>query len=194
MLSPAERLDHILVDQVLRAFPPFGASRRSICFSESPPAHLAHLIADRGFPPWGIVVTRESILQHGGGAVAYLPEGIRNQFPEELRHWVVPIKTNGEAGDWSHEREWRLPLPADLDGVTILAPLRAILVGDLGWRPTPIGTDEWIDMESGTPEPGPVTPFCEEITQPPWLWQTAEIWHWNPSTRQIDKYAAGTLA
>lgn len=110
-MSPQQRLDSILGSASVRAFAPFGVQRPAVCFSESPPEHMGHLVADLGFPPWGIVVSRSAFVANGGGAVAYLPDYVRNEFPPDLRHWVVPFTTDGRLGDWSHEREWRLPMP-----------------------------------------------------------------------------------
>lgn len=64
---------------------------------------LAHLIADRGFPPWGVVVARDKMLQGGGGAVAYLPQQAYDELPSSVRHWAVPVRTDGTFGDWTDE-------------------------------------------------------------------------------------------
>ncbi|MET9396107.1 hypothetical protein [Kitasatospora sp. NPDC002965] len=194
-MTSQQRLDSILGGARLRAFAPFGNERAAVCFSESPPDHMAHLIADLGFPPWGIVMTRSELVAGGGGAVAYLPDHVRDKFPSNLRHWVVPFGTNGRFEDWSHEREWRLPMPTKpgtneyCSAITFkeTTNLQAILVGDPVWRPTPVGSGVWIDASTGHPHPGPATAFCQEQTELPRLWREArEIWVWNPGTRKID--------
>lgn len=193
-LTPWQRLDNILTTGILRAFPPFGAQQPVISFSESPPDHLAHLISERGFPPWGVVLTRVGLLQHGGGSVAYLPENVRDTFPQELRHWAVPFKTNGQAGDWSHEREWRLPATS-LGYDFGRASFNAILVGDTNWRPTRMGTGVFTDQLNGLQYPGPATPYCQEQTELPPLWRGAgEIWVWNAAARRIDRCPPSALA
>lgn len=201
-MTPQQRLDSILGSASVRAFAPFGVERPAVCFSESPPEHMVHLVADIGFPPWGIVVSRVDFVANGGGAVAYLPDHVRDDFPPHLRHWVVPFKTDGGLGDWSHEREWRLPMPKipesdnyypaiDFRATTVL---QAVLVGEPSRRPTPVGTGMWIDHTTGDPHPGPATPYCEEQTEPPRLWREAqEIWAWNPAARRIDKYTLSEL-
>ncbi|KJS52536.1 hypothetical protein VM98_30755 [Streptomyces rubellomurinus subsp. indigoferus] len=139
-LKPEERLARILLSEELLAFPAFGATVPTVSFSESPQKHLEHLIGERGFPPWGIAVSREGLLATGGGAVAYLPEDVRDTFPESLRHWVVPIKTDGSRGDWSHEREWRRPQSSGSVGFAAEFVAKAILIGDPEWRPIRTGT------------------------------------------------------
>jgi hypothetical protein len=203
-MSPQQRLDSILNSASLRAFAPFGVDRPAVCFSESPPAHMVHLIADLGFPPWGIVVSRSQFVANGGGAVAYLPDHVvREEIPSYLRHWVVPFKTDGQLGDWSHEREWRLPMPKR-PGTDAYYPaigfqettfLQAVLVGDPGWRPTGVSTGVWVDHMTGEPHPGPINPYCEEQAELPRLWREAhEIWVWNPALRRIDKYHPSQLS
>lgn len=46
-MTPVQRLDKVLTEGKLRGFAPFGAQTPVLCFSESPPDHLAHLIAER---------------------------------------------------------------------------------------------------------------------------------------------------
>ncbi|WP_158716625.1 hypothetical protein [Streptomyces sp. NRRL F-5630] len=203
VMLPQQRLDSILASARVRAFAPFGAEQPAVCFSESPPEHLVHLIADRGFPPWGIVVSRSQVVATGGGAVAYLPDHVRDTFPPHLRHWAVPFGTDGRLGDWSHEREWRLPTPkgrrpADNSSAIVFRDetvLQAVLIGEPDWRPSPVGTGQWVDTTTGLPHPGPTNAFCQELTALPRLWRQAqEIWVWSPAARRIEKYAPDDLA
>ncbi|MFD8354917.1 hypothetical protein ACFV1X_39115 [Streptomyces coelicoflavus] len=201
-MSPQQRLDSILGSASVRAFAPFGVERPAVCFSESPPDHMVHLIADLGFPPWGIVVSRSDFVATGGGAVAYLPDHVRDEFPPDLRHWVVPFMTDGRLGDWSHEREWRLPMPKipgsgdyhSAIGFPDTTVLQAVLIGEPDWQPTPVGTGVWIDKTTGLPHAGQINVFCEEQTAWPRLWREAqEIWVWSPAARRIDKYTPADL-
>jgi hypothetical protein len=193
-MTPAERLDRILGSRLIYAFPPFGVDRASVSFSESPPEHLRHLIANRGFPPWGLVVTRRHMLKNGGGAVAYLPQQAYEDLPASVRHWAVQVRTDGTFGDWTHEREWRLPMPEGKKKLRFVndTTLRAVLIGDPAWRPRPIATT-WVDESNGTTHPGPVTPHCREQHELPPLWMSAEIWQWDRDARAIVKRAAGSL-
>ncbi|MER6918844.1 hypothetical protein [Streptomyces spiralis] len=191
-MTASERLDSILRGEVLRSSQPYGAERACLCFSESPPDHLAHLIADRQFEPYGIVVTREGVLDAGGGAVAYVPEDTYSLFRAAgLEHWAVRTGTDST---WMHEREWRVPVPDGPQTVGMqLGSLRAVLVGDPAWRPSRIGTGTWIHMQEGTPCHGCGDPFCEEYTVLPRLWLESEIWVWDEAARGVTRYPPGTL-
>ena len=116
-MRPEERLDAILAGQAQFGFPPFsrpptGAAPNPpgpcVCYSESPPDHLAHLIVDRCFQPWGIVITREQMLKAGGGAVAYVPDTVYSTlYQAGLAAWAVRTSSGSQ---WMHEREWlRVP-------------------------------------------------------------------------------------
>ncbi|WP_328663302.1 hypothetical protein [Streptomyces sp. NBC_00328] len=94
-MAPQGRLNCILTEGKLRGFAPFGAKTPVLCFSESPPDHLAHLIADKGFAPWGIVTTRSKILARGGGAVAYLPRSVAEDFPAPIAIGWSQFKRTG---------------------------------------------------------------------------------------------------
>ncbi|MFZ3475776.1 hypothetical protein ACODT3_40410 [Streptomyces sp. 4.24] len=192
-MLPHERLDSILGAGSIRGFPPFGVSQtRCVCFSESPPSHLAHLITERGFAPWGVVATRSQVIGVGGGSVAYVPSRVRSQFEAAgLGHWAVRVDDDSQ---WMHEREWRIPLVRP-DGKRAggLAPtsLAAILVGDAHWRPTPITA--WVHGADGTQahpeEPGAV-PVRGEL---PALWLNTPIWVWDQNISKVRVHPAGTL-
>jgi hypothetical protein len=99
-MSPSERLDSILSQRKLLAFPPFGVTCPCVCFSECPPDHLAHLIRLRGFSPWGIVLGCSAVLRIGGGAVAYVPDEAYEMFKGEgLEHWAV--RTAPDSAPWN---------------------------------------------------------------------------------------------
>ena len=189
-MTASQRLDSILVSETLRTFPPYSVARACACFSESPANHLSHLIADRQFEPWGIVVPREGLLAAGGGAVAYVPDEVYDEFRAAgLEHWAV---RTGVGSSWMHEREWRMPAPDGTAGME-LYKLRAVLVGDLDWRPSLVGTGLFMHMDQGTLCAGCVDPYCEEERVLPRLWQESEIWVWNPVARQVVRYPPGVL-
>lgn len=161
-MKPPERLDGIL-GSGMSVFPPWGTSQPCICFSESPPKHLAYLINGRGFAPWGLVFRREAVLEAGGGAVAYVPKAVHSRLKQAgLEHWAVHTGTGSE---WTHEREWRLPFQQGM----YLPEVKAILIGDPAWRPTPIDGSA------------------------PWLWRNLAIWVWDDGKRKVKKHKAGTL-
>ncbi|MFF4653573.1 hypothetical protein [Streptomyces sp. NPDC001380] len=186
-MTAPERLNRILAEERLLGFAPFGAPTPVICFSESPPDQMAHLIADRHFAPWGIVIDRTTILASGGGSVAYLPRRVADTFPEKLRHWVVSVETDGvRRADWTHEREWRLPAPVSGDDghhYRSIPPgaVTAVLVGFAGWQPRPMVSS------SIKAHPESSEPYVSDEMVLPDLWLTAERWVWNAAARTIEK-------
>ncbi|WP_168712457.1 hypothetical protein [Streptomyces sp. A1277] len=188
-MTPQQRLDAIISERTLRAFPPFGATTPCACFSESPSAHLAFLIKLRKVQPWGIVGSRTSLLELGGGAVAYVPDEQYKFFKKlGMDHWAVRV---GPTSAWMHEREWRLPLPS---GKIKLASVRAILIGDASWRPSLVDTDEWIDGATGEQCQGPAeTPYAQPRQDYPALWRESAIWTWNDENESVVKYPPGAL-
>jgi hypothetical protein len=182
-----------LRDEIVRAFPPFGAGEMGmpcVCLSESTPEHLAHLIAVMQFAPWGIVIGREAANMVGGGTVAYVPKEVVDRFKAcGLGHWAV---RTGAGSTWMHEREWRVPAP---QGGVKIGGLAAILVGDANWRPTPVVT-EWMDVDTGQPvELGRAeNPLAVPTTMDyPRLWRETPVWVWDQNTRQVMKYEPGKL-
>ncbi|WP_159461058.1 hypothetical protein [Streptomyces viridosporus] len=188
-MTPQERLDAILGTRTLRGFPPFGTAQSCICFSECTPAHLAHLVLTRGFSPWGVVVSRSAVLRLGGGSVAYVPDAVYSYFKARgLEHWAV---RTGSDSVWLHEREWRLPIHGA--GVN-LVNIRAILIGDPGWRPSLVPTGDWRNGETGELLSGPDgNPHTRPVEALPHLWQSHEIWVWDASTKTVARKPPGTL-
>ncbi|HEY5835028.1 hypothetical protein [Streptomyces sp.] len=188
-MSPEQRLERILHEERLLAFPPFGADVPCVCFSECPPEHLAYLIAMRYFTPWGIVVTRSALLGLGGGDVAYVPDTVAAIFRGKgLGHWAV---RTGPDSTWMHEREWRLPRST---GDVSLISVRAILVGDINWRPAPVMTGWWVHGSTGDALPGPdASLYAQPQTELPRLWRESPIWVWNPTSQEVDEHPPGTL-
>ncbi|MDK9499902.1 hypothetical protein QEZ40_005522 [Streptomyces katrae] len=195
-MTAQERLDSILGSGRLYGYPPFGAQQACVCFSESPPDHLSHLIADRGFSPWGVVVTRADVLSHDGGAVAYVTEAVYKQFVAAgIGHWAVPIRENSQ---WMHEREWRAPLCEEIDGERkqyscfSMTRAHAILIGDRNWRPTQV-TTAYRNGCTGE-QAYPNDPAAIPVKELPEMWRNSAVWVWSRETRSIDEYQAGVLA
>ncbi|MFB7454861.1 hypothetical protein [Streptomyces sp. NPDC056194] len=188
-MKPSERLDSIITQQKLLAFPPFGARQACVCFSECPPEQLAYLITMGLFLPWGVVVRRSQVMDCGGGSVSYVPDKVYEKFERAgLEHWAV---RTGEKSTWLHEREWRLPPKGK--GIRLNA-LRAILIGDETWRPSLVDTNEWINAETGELCLGPGdTPSARPRQHYPELWRQSEIWVWDATAKRMIKHPPGTL-
>lgn len=187
-MTAQARLDGILREERFLAFAPFGAAMSCVCFSESPPDHLGHLIRTGRFEPWGVVTSRASLLGIGGGSVAYVPDDVHASFSEAgLGHWAV---RTGSGSVWMHEREWRLPSP---DGARGIGGLAAILVGDVSWRPSPVVTG-WEDGSTGEPLPGPEgNPYAQPVWELPRLWRVSQIWVWDAASGSPERYEPGVL-
>ncbi|MEC3995175.1 hypothetical protein VSR01_17195 [Actinacidiphila sp. DG2A-62] len=192
MSGPA-RLNAILRDEQVRAFPPFSvgeAGMPCVCLSESTPEQLAYLIAMMMFGPWGIVTNRAHANSRGGGAVAYVPGPVFDTFRRhDLGHWAMRT----EAGStWLHEREWRIPCRS---GRYEIGVLDAILVGNAAWRPSKVVT-EWVNVDTGLPveadqaENPHVVPTREDY---PRLWRETPVWAWDRAAGQVVKYEPGEL-
>ncbi|MFE8970487.1 hypothetical protein ACFYMR_31130 [Streptomyces albogriseolus] len=48
-------------------------------------------------------MARDKMVQGGGGVVAYLPQQAYDELPSSVRHWAVPVRTDGTFGDWTDE-------------------------------------------------------------------------------------------
>ncbi|WP_274036587.1 hypothetical protein [Streptomyces sp. MMBL 11-1] len=175
-MTPEERLDAIIGEPVLRAFPPFGTSAPCVCFSESPPEHLAFLINGGRVKPWGIVISRAQMVKAGGGSVAYVPDQVYEYFKNTgMGHWAVRV---GPGSSWMHEREWRLPC-LKVSGVRLMT-LQAILIGNRTWRPSLIERSD------------PRSPGTRLMGFPP-LWQASPIWVWDSSSKSVVPHPPGSL-
>ncbi|MFD3794932.1 hypothetical protein [Streptomyces californicus] len=164
-MSAEERLRSIVSDGLMRAFPPYGTEKPCISFSETTIGHLRFLLGKRGYCPWGIVLTRRQVLRKGGGTVAYIQDDqtLRKFRSAGLNHWVV---RTDDSTDWTHEREWRIPW---LGPRMRLHEVRAILIPDETWRPSP--QDE----------------------QQPELWTKSPIWVWRAGTKKVGEFPPGML-
>lgn len=156
-LTPAQRLDNILWEQRLRAFPPYGADQSMVCLSESPWQYLQWLIGVRDFPPWGVFLTRQRVFDIGGAPVWYVRPDQFAGIDSAHRSWAVRLDTTpGNRSDWLHEREWRIAPTAGTDGVGLGdGSVVCILVGDPAWRPSqrfwPPDPSRLMNSETGTP-------------------------------------------
>lgn len=167
-MSAEERLRAIVTEGVMKPFRPYGAHIPCVCFTETTIEHLRFLLKERGYTPWGIVMTRGQVLAKGGGTVAYINNQVTlAQFDRAgLRHWAV--RTGGDT-DWTYEREWRIPWPSP-DRMSLRTGIRAIFIPDESWRPVPEG---------------------EEL---PELWLKTPIWVWNAKENKVAEHPPGDLA
>ena len=191
-LKPWERLDKILAANRLRGFPPFGAEddQPVVCFSESPPEHLEHLLRDRGWQPWGVVVTRRWVYQQGGGPVWYARTELYDARTREQKPWLVRFDASPDRWtDWTHEREWRIPVgQLDLEPGAVVA----ILIGDECWTPSDVARrvpngqyrNGCTDEPSDSWDPY-ATEDYDTLTGPPAVWETAERWYWDPDRASL---------
>jgi hypothetical protein len=186
--SPAVRLDQILTSGQLKGFPPFGADedQPTVCFSESPLPHLEHLL-QRGWKPWGILFRRQWVYDQGGEPVAYVRARRWDRRQREDKPWTVRLEADPDKGwsDWTHEREWRIPLSPEQPYLK-LAPesIAGILVGDASWQPSSVPSGYNINRLTGEIGDG-TDPFDEPWPNPSPLWTSTPKWLWSPSTGLI---------
>lgn len=185
-MTAEARLHQILWQQQLSGFPPFGAASPMICFSESPPDHLGWLLR-RGWQPWGLVFTRQSLYQVGGGPVWYTRSPQYDELSEAHRSWAVRLDANPyRKSDWLHEREWRVPHPG-----LYLPPgsVVAVITGRPDWQPWGVVNRElMVDPETGgqvDPSYPNAVPQVVPVTELPPLWGTVQKWHWDVATGQV---------
>src|SRR6266540_392095 len=142
-MTPAERLNSILREGLLRPAVTYSGGQPAVCFTESTKAGLGYLIQQAGFEPWGLVIDRQWVYDHGGAPAWHYrseDEEAIKALPERLRTWTVRLSTDpARPSDWLHEREWRIPQP---DRPLMLDPdaVKAIIVGHESWTPDQIDT------------------------------------------------------
>jgi len=135
-LTPRQRLHQILWQGQIRGFRQFGAEPATVCFSESPLQHMKWLIQERFWPPWGILLERQVVFDLGGGPVWYVRTDPLAMLSSKLKGWAVRLDAGDRRSDWLHEREWRIPLSTNGEGIVIPTdPRPTILVGDPSWVP-----------------------------------------------------------
>ncbi len=191
---PCQRLDNILWEQRLYAFPPFGADQPMVCLSETPADHLDWLLATRGWPPWGLVFTRQQVYEAGGGPVWYARQAQYEALTWELRQWAVRFDTTlGSTSDWLHEREWRIPVEPEVAALGLpVGSVTGVLIGDPTWTPSsrlvPVDTGTFINSATGAqtwPDDPYAQPYIAQAWSLPTLWATAPHWYWDPTSRQL---------
>lgn len=188
--QPCQRLDNILWERQIRGFAPFGSDLPMVCLSESPLAHLQWLLSDRKWPPWGLLLWRQTVYNLGGGPVWYARTEQLAALPEELRAWAVRFETGTSRSDWLHEREWRIPVPKT-NPVLELPPdgVPVILIGDSNWRPTTrlVRRRVLVDQFGGPVPPGAPSYWKDvDVPELPWLWTAAlQHWYWDSEKQQI---------
>ena len=112
-----ERLASILTTRTIHASPmPLVGDASAVCFTECVwDALVAH---ENRYSSYGVVFSKRSIFQAGGGLALYVRGDILHSeigsLSQALKAFVVPFDPNGllQKGviqDWIHEREWRLP-------------------------------------------------------------------------------------
>lgn len=114
-----DRLESILKARIIFASPmPSTGDSSAVCFTEC--VWDALMAQTDRYSSYGVVFSKRTVFQAGGGPALYvrgdiLQDGI-NELPEAIKPFVVPFDPNGviQPGviqDWIHEREWRLPRP-----------------------------------------------------------------------------------
>lgn len=98
---------------------------KAVCFSEAPLSAVQHLIARsiketegkvrKRYSTYGLAVSKESIYELGGRPVIYLPNNEAEWVPDDQKWRQVRFEYPDI--DWTHEREWRLPLDLKLNSV-----------------------------------------------------------------------------
>lgn len=159
-MTAADRLESIIIEEQLLGFPPFGAGsdQQTVCFSEAPVDHLKWLMRQRGWLPWAVIFTRQTIYNAGGGPVWYARTPQARTAAPEQRPWIVRFEADATAwSDFVHEREWRLMSP-----VLQLSPVNVagIITGFPSWAPRPV------------PQP-----IGDDI--PPRLWTEVPHFYWD---------------
>ena len=172
-LTPTGILDLILTEERLLAKPPFGTDRRAVCLSESDVNGVEALLSTGQFEGWGVVLHRDWVWRMGGGPIWYARDdvwqGVRDRGDQDLLQWMV--RTSPQDADWLHEREWRIPVPAEYLELTIDA-VAALLVSDPEWQPfRPAATTLWGDGRMAVE--GITNHIASEV--PRWYWNGDRI-------------------
>lgn len=168
-MSGPDRLASILWQQQLRTFVTYSGAYPAVCFTEAMDLGMKFMIQNRGYAPWGLIFSRQSVYNAHGGPVWYARqeefEWLGKHDPG-LQSWAVCW--NAPRNDWRWEREWRIVRPSAV-ALTELE-LVGLLVGDQWW--TGARYVNYVAAETGQPIWGnffpPVPPGL-----PRWLWDPA---------------------
>lgn len=155
-MSAQERLEGILNERVIRAYPPFWSlGYACVCFSEATPAGIDRLISGptRRYEPWGIGFTKQFVFARRGGpayyvrgdhwaafaaadlpfdvkalATLYWPGADPTQPGEVLPH---PLARTSQ---FAHEREWRIPVTPPADSIVFgVADIALVISPSAEW-------------------------------------------------------------
>jgi hypothetical protein len=109
-----DALTRILEEQLVRGGDRLTRDRRPVVsFTECLPSEIAGLIKWRkalirwSFEPYGLCIGKETLRRLGASPVIYGTNEIYQELPEDCRFRFQLRKTG--RGDWSAEKEWRLP-------------------------------------------------------------------------------------
>ncbi|WP_067985294.1 hypothetical protein [Nocardia caishijiensis] len=176
-LDAVERMESILTDGAISPFVTYSGGMPSVCMTEATQAGVSYLIETRGYEPWALMFDRQHVYAAGGGPVWYArPDEYQMlKDDERLRTWAVEL--SGQS-DWSHEREWRIPRPADSRGIAPPIPLSelgfcGVLVGDPDWDPRIFAHDPNLGI-GHLPHHWDFLPLPALVGIPRYLWNPAE--------------------
>jgi hypothetical protein len=186
-LSAQQRLEQILRQGLLRGFPPFGADTPAICMSEARDDHLIDLIG-RGNEPWGLVFSRQWVVDQGGGPVWPVRTHEWGGLTREQKAWAVRFEPGPDGrSDWLHEQEWRLLLDHESPFLEIQpANLEAILVGDGNWQ-RDIDWYQTVDGGIASSHEVVTDPYLTFSSRPIDPFSSVPLWYWNSATGTIDR-------
>jgi hypothetical protein len=189
-LTPEQRLANVLWEQTIYGTIPFGVDHphTAVCLSESPLSHLKWLL-DSGWPAWGLLLRRQHVYDLGGGPVWYARPEQFQDMTRQQRAWATRLETTpGNRSDWTHEREWRIPVPTENPALHLEpADIAAILVADPSWQPIRHDPGHLVDGCTGEyTHPG--NPYAIEgppILMLPPAWKGLQRWFLDQSTQQF---------
>lgn len=191
-LKPWQRLHNILREGQIRGFAPFGSESPMVCLSESPLEHLSWLLSHRQWPPWGLLLRRQTVCTTSAGGPSGTPA------PSNWRR----CRRSCAAGPYGSR-----PGPTDRTGCTSASgvsrchpttpccscrptPFPVILVGDPRWQPTALIQRTVFVDHYGMPAAlgQPDHPQNVDVPELPHLWTTAvERWYRDPAGRRAPR-------
>jgi hypothetical protein len=140
-MTGQQKLEQILWERRLLAFVTFSGGDPAACFSEATPDAIQFLLRNRGYEPWGLMFSRQSVYDAGGAPVWYARPAeidvlrmLASRGELDIRAWAVRLDPGS---DWLEEREWRIPRPhsaSSSPGIDVSElHLVGLLVGDHAW-------------------------------------------------------------
>ncbi|MBF6456440.1 hypothetical protein [Nocardia cyriacigeorgica] len=176
-LDPVERMESILTDGAISAFVTYSGGMPSVCMTEATWVGVSYLVESRGYKPWALMFDRQKVYDAGGGPVWYARPDEYKALKDNtrLRTWAVELS---DQSDWSHEREWRVPRPADSGGIAPSIPLLelgfcGVLVGDAAWDPRTVAHDPNLGV-GNLPTHWDFLPSPALVGIPRYWWNSAE--------------------